>query len=118
MHEELSRDERVYYIGEECSEDPWGTSSSLYETFGKDRIRNTAISEAAIIGSCVGSALAGYRPVANMMFADFIMCGADELFQKAAKWRFIHGGKVTIGLVIRLPCGGYSGLGPGHVYTA
>jgi acetoin:2,6-dichlorophenolindophenol oxidoreductase subunit beta len=114
MHEEMARDETVYLIGEECGQCTWGTSNGLIERFGTERIRNSAISEAAIIGSSVGAAMAGYRPVANMMFADFIMCGADELLHKAAKWRFAHGGKINIPLVIRGPIGGYSGIGPEH----
>jgi acetoin:2,6-dichlorophenolindophenol oxidoreductase subunit beta len=114
MHEEMARDETVYLIGEECGQCTWGTSNGLIERFGPERIRNSAISEAAIIGSSVGAAMAGYRPVANMMFADFIMCGADELLHKAAKWRFAHGGKINIPLVIRGPIGGYSGIGPEH----
>lgn len=114
MKEEMARDETVYYVGEDCSQDIWGTSAGLYEMFGKERVRDTAISEAAVIGSSVGAAMAGYRPVANMMFADFAMCGADELLQKAAKWRFTHGGKVTIPMVVRAPVGGYSKIGPEH----
>jgi pyruvate dehydrogenase E1 component beta subunit len=114
MHEEMSRDEKVYFIGENISQDVWSTSNGLYEKFGKDRVRNTAISEAAIIGSCVGAALAGYRPVGQIMFADFLLCGADELLGKAAKWHFNHCGKVTTPLVIRAAIGGYSGLGPEH----
>jgi pyruvate dehydrogenase E1 component beta subunit len=114
MHEEMSRDETVYTIGETVSQDIWGTSDGLYERFGKQRVRDTAISEAAIIGSSVGAALTGYRPVANMMFADFMVCAADELLNKAAKWRFMHGGKVSIPLVVRAQSGGYSRIGPEH----
>jgi acetoin:2,6-dichlorophenolindophenol oxidoreductase subunit beta len=114
MHEEMSRDNKVYYIGEECSQDIWGTSAGLFEKFGKTRVINTAISEAAILGSSVGAALAGYRPVANTMFAEFFLCGADEVLHKAAKWRFANGGIVKIPLVLRAPIGGYSGLGPEH----
>jgi pyruvate dehydrogenase E1 component beta subunit len=114
MHEEMTRDESVFLIGEDVSQDIWGTGDGLSEKFGKERVRDTGISEAVIIGSCVGAALAGFRPVANMMFADFMVCGADELLHKAAKWRFAHGGKVTIPLVIRAPMGGYSRIGPEH----
>ena len=114
MHEEMERDETVYMLGEECSQCAWGTSAGLSEKFGAHRVRDSAISEAAIIGSSVGAALAGYRPISYMMFADFMMCGADELLYKAAKWRFAHGGKVNIPLVIRAPIGGYSGIGPEH----
>jgi pyruvate dehydrogenase E1 component beta subunit len=117
MHEEMSRDETVYYIGEDVSQDIWVTSQGLLEKFGESRVRNTAISEAAIIGSSVGAAMAGYRPVANMMFADFMICGADELLHKAAKWRFAHGGRVKIPLVVRLPYGGYSRIGAEHSQT-
>jgi len=114
LHEEMSRDETVYILGEECSQDIWATSDGLQEKFGIERIRNTPISEAAIIGSSVGAALAGYRPIANMMFADFMICAADELLHLAGKWRFTHGGKVTIPLVILAAIGGYSKIGPEH----
>lgn len=114
MHEEMSNDETVFLIGEDISKDVWATHDGLYDKFGKERVRDTAISEAAIIGSCVGAALAGYRPVAHMMFADFMVCAADELLGKAAKWRFMHGGKVTLPLVIRAAIGGYSHIGPDH----
>lgn len=112
--EEMELDERVYVLGENCSQDCWGMSDGLLSRFGRERIRNTAISEAAIIGSAVGAALAGYRPVANMMFVDFIMCGADEALHKAGKWRFAHGGQNEIPLVLLAPCGGYSKIGPEH----
>lgn len=114
LHEEMSRDETVFTIGETVSQDIWGTSDGLYAKFGKERIRDTAISEAAILGSSVGAALAGYRPIANMMFADFIVCAADELLGKAAKWRFAHAGKINIPMVIRAAIGGYSRIGPEH----
>ena len=114
FREEMAADETVYLLGECCSQDTWGTSDGLLERFGRSRVRNTAISEAAILGSSVGAALAGYRPVANMMFADFMMCGADELLHKAAKWRFAHGGRVKIPLVVFAPMGGYSRIGPEH----
>jgi acetoin:2,6-dichlorophenolindophenol oxidoreductase subunit beta len=114
LHEEMARDDTVFLMGEDVSQDIWVTSNGLYDRFGKERVRDTGISEAAIIGSCVGSALSGYRPVVNMMFADFMICGADELLHKAAKWRFAHGGKVTIPMVIIAPIGGYSRIGPEH----
>ncbi len=117
MHEEMSRDERVFLTGESISTDVWGTHDRLYEKFGKNRVRETAISEAAILGSCVGAALAGYRPVGHMMFSDFMVCAADELLGKAARWRFMHGGRVSLPLVIRAGIGGYSKIGPDHSQT-
>ena len=114
MVEEMARDETVFLIGEDVSYDLWGTGEGLFEKFGKKRIWNTAISETAIVGSCVGAALAGYRPIANMSFSDFLAIAADETLNKAAKWRFANGGKVTIPMVIRAPIGGYSHMGPEH----
>src|SRR4030066_476550 len=87
MHEEMSKNETVFLVGEDVSKDVWATHDGLYDKFGKERVRDTAISEAAIIGSCVGAALAGWRPIGDMMFSDFLVCAADELFTKAAKWR-------------------------------
>jgi pyruvate/2-oxoglutarate/acetoin dehydrogenase E1 component len=114
MHEEMNRDDTVFLIGEDVSWDIWGTSEGLLHKFGKERIRNTPISEAAIVGSCVGAALAGYRPVANIQFSDFLTCACDELLNKAAKWRFAHGGKASIPMVVRVPMGGYMHLGIEH----
>jgi len=86
----------------------------LYKKYGKERVRDTAISEAAIMGCAVGAALAGYRPVAHMMMMDFAVCAADELLNKAAKWRFCNGGIVTIPLVVRGCIGAYNRIGPEH----
>lgn len=109
LMEEMTRDERVFIIGEFVSNEPFGTHKGLYHKFGKERVRDTAISEAAIVGSCVGAALAGHRPIARLDFIDFAMIAADELFNRAAKWRFIHGGKQTLPIVYRLGIGGYIG---------
>lgn len=114
MHEEMARDETVFLMGENVSIDVWATHDGLYERFGKERVKDTPISEAAILGASVGAALAGYRPVGHMMFADFMVCAADELLGKAAKWRFMHGGRITLPLVIRAAIGGYSKIGPEH----
>jgi pyruvate/2-oxoglutarate/acetoin dehydrogenase E1 component len=109
LMEEMTKDERVFIIGEFVSNEPFGTHKGLYHKFGKERVRDTAISEAAIVGSCVGAALAGHRPIARLDFIDFAMIAADELFHKAAKWRFCHGGKQTLPIVYRLGIGGYIG---------
>ena len=109
LMEEMARDERVFIIGEFVSNEPFGTHKGLYHKFGKERVRDTAISEAAIVGSCVGAALAGRRPIARLDFVDFAMIAADEIFHKAAKWRYCHGGKQTLPIVYRLGIGGYIG---------
>jgi pyruvate/2-oxoglutarate/acetoin dehydrogenase E1 component len=114
LMEEMSRDETVYIIGECATAEPMGAHKGLVEKFGKDRVKDAALSEPAIIGSCVGAALGGYRPIANMRFSDFIIPALDEVIHKAAKWRFGHGGKQKIPLVIIAAIGGYIGAGPEH----
>lgn len=114
MHEEMARDETVFLMGENISVDIWGTSGGLFDRFGKERVRDTPISEQAIVGTCVGAALADYRPVGHMMLADFFECAGDEILGKAARWHFSHRGKVQLPLTMRAAIGGYSGLGPDH----
>ena len=86
MDEEMSRDERVFVMGEDIARQGgiFGQFRGLPEKFGMDRVRDTPISETAIIGSAVGAALAGMRPVADMHFADFIGVAMDEVGALAA----------------------------------
>ncbi|MFC1909997.1 alpha-ketoacid dehydrogenase subunit beta [Chloroflexota bacterium] len=114
LHEEMARDESVFIMGESICQDLWGTHHGLVERFGKERIRDTAISEAAIVGAAVGAALGGYRPIADIMFADFLFCAADEVLNQAATHRFANGGNATVPMVIKTAIGGYSGGGPMH----
>jgi len=111
LREELLRDPAVVLIGEEMI-DPWGgtfgVTKGLSTEFGEERIRNTPISEAAIIGCAVGAALAGMRPVAEIMFLDFIATGMDQVVNQAAKLRYMSGGQVNVPMVIR--AAGGSGL--------
>jgi len=104
LREELLRDPAVVLIGEEMI-DPWGgtfgVTKGLSTEFGEERIRNTPISEAAIIGCAVGAALAGMRPVAEIMFLDFIATGMDQVVNQAAKLRYMSGGQVNVPMVIR-----------------
>ena len=114
LHEEMARDSSVFILGESICQDTWGTHDGLAARFGKERIRDTAISEAAIVGAAVGAALAGYRPIADIMFADFLFCAADETLNQAATHRFANGGRSKVPLVIKAAVGGYSGGGPMH----
>lgn len=114
LDEEMARDEAVYVIGEDISIGLFGTTAGLIQKYGKERVMDTPICETAIAGSCVGAAIAGLRPVADLMFADFMYVAADEIFSKAAKWRFTHGGIQTLPLVFRLPMGGYARTGAEH----
>jgi pyruvate/2-oxoglutarate/acetoin dehydrogenase E1 component len=104
LREELLRDPAVVLIGEELS-DPWGgtfgVTKGLSTEFGEARVRNTPISEAAIIGCAVGAALAGMRPVAEIMFSDFIATGMDQLVNQGAKLHYMSGGQVSVPMVIR-----------------
>jgi acetoin:2,6-dichlorophenolindophenol oxidoreductase subunit beta len=114
LHEEMARDPSVFILGEDVCQDTWDTHSGLVQRFGMDRVRDTAISESAIIGASVGAALAGYRPIADIMFADFLFCAADETLNQAATHRFSNGGKTRVPVVIKTAIGGYGSGGPMH----
>jgi pyruvate dehydrogenase E1 component beta subunit len=111
--EEMERDERVMLWGEDVSIGIFGTTAGLRERFGGTRVFDTPISEPLIVGSGVGAAIMGLRPVVELQFADFIFTAADEVLLKAGMWRFMHGGAFTIPLVIRAASGG-AGFGPEH----
>ncbi len=112
LDEEMARDDKVFILGEDIQGD--SITRGLFKKYGADRIMDTPLSEIAIAGSAVGAAIAGYRPIASIMFADFMWCCADEIFNKAAKWHFVHGGKVNVPVVFFAGMGGYSGGGPEH----
>lgn len=116
LHEEMARDNTVFILGESVSQDHLGIHKGLVEKFGVERIRETIISEAFIIASAVGAALTGYRPIADIMIADFLLCAGDETLNYTAKWRFQNygRGKIQVPMVIKAPIGGYNGVGPMH----
>lgn len=114
LTEEMARDETIFMIGECVSAEPFQTHKGLFERFGKERMRDTAISETAIAGAAVGAALDGYRPIAYMQFCDFFYISGDEILHKAAKWRFVHGGNQKVPLVFLALAGGYIHTGPEH----
>lgn len=114
LDEEMARDDTVFILGEDVCRDLWGTHDGLVDKYGMDRVRDTAISETAIIGGAVGAALAGYRPIADIMYADFLFCAADETLNQAATFRFSNGGLVKVPMVIKAAIGGYSRGGPMH----
>ena len=107
MCQAMRRDQRVYLMGEDVGTfgGVWGISQGMLQEFGEQRIRDTAISEAAIIGSALGSAMTGMRPIAEIMFGDFLMCAGDQLVNQVAKARFMSGGKANIPLTIRITSG-------------
>jgi len=107
MRVEMLRDPNVYLQGEDVGKfgGCFGVTAGLLAEFGPGRIIDTPISETAIIGSAVGAAAAGLRPIAEIMFVDFTGVCMDELFNQAAKMRYMFGGKAKIPMVLRTPCG-------------
>ena len=114
IREEMSRDEKVFVIGEDVQASTFGVTRKLVQDFGPERIIDTPISETAIAGAAVGSAMTGYRPIADLYFADFMFVCADEIINKAAKWRFISGGTQKLPMVIMAAIGGYNKNGAEH----
>jgi pyruvate dehydrogenase E1 component beta subunit len=106
MEEEMNRDPSIYVMGEDIARQGgiFGQFKGLPDKFG-DRVKDTPISETAIIGVAVGSALAGMRPVADMHFADFMGVCMDEIFNQMAKVHYMFGGQKTVPVVVRAPDG-------------
>ncbi|HUK99345.1 MAG TPA: alpha-ketoacid dehydrogenase subunit beta [Nitrospirota bacterium] len=107
MAEEMARDERVFLMGEDIARQGgiFGQFKGLPQQFGYDRVKDTPISETAIIGAGVGAALAGMRPVVDMHFVDFITVAMDEVVNQMAKIRYMFGGQCTVPIVLRAPDG-------------
>ena len=114
----LGLDKSVYLLGEDIGEPAGGlfkTSLGLGAKYGDDRVRNTPIAEQAIIGCGIGSALVGMRPVAEIMFNDFVGVCLDQLSNHAGKQRYMSGGATTVPMTVRTICaGGVGGLGAQH----
>jgi pyruvate dehydrogenase E1 component beta subunit len=130
LHQEMERDERVIVLGEDMSGGAGGTSGQreaaggifgvtkgLLPKFGELRVIDTPISESAIVGAAAGAALAGLRPVAELMFADFVGVCMDQLYNQIAKFRYMFGGKTTCPVVIRAAMGAGMNMGAQHSQT-
>lgn len=106
LTEEMRRDPTIWALGEDLGRGGvFGQYQGMAEEFGPERIADTPISEAAILGSAVGAAMSGTRPVVEMRFADFALCAVDELVNQAAKARYMFGGQTKVPLVVREPMG-------------
>jgi pyruvate dehydrogenase E1 component beta subunit len=106
LAEEMARDGRVYLIGEDIGAGmPFGVTRGLRDRFGAERVLDAPISEAAIVGSAVGAAMTGMRPVVDMHFADFVTCAMDEVVNQLAKTRYMFGGQCAFPLTLRMPYG-------------
>jgi len=114
LREEMARDDKVFLIGEDISPGGlFGVTKGLAGGFGLDRVIDTPIAETSIIGASIGASLAGLRPVAEIMFVDFILVCMDGICNWAAKQRFTSGGKVSVPVTIRTTYGA-GGAGPHH----
>ena len=103
---EMERDPSIYIAGEDVSHGgPLTVTAGLLDRFGKKRIRDTPITESAIIGSAVGAAACGLRPIVELMFVDFVGVCFDQLFNQAAKMKYMFGGKAKLPIVVRSNCG-------------
>lgn len=108
MRIKMKEDPNVFIMGEDVGVfgGCFGVTAGLYEEFGEKRVKDTPISEGVIIGGAVGAAATGLRPIAELMFIDFLTVGMDQIVNQAAKMRYMFGGKITVPMVVRLPSGG------------
>ena len=116
LAEEMARDPKVFVMGEDVAiyGGAYGVTRGLYEKFGEERVRDTAISEAAIVGAGLGAAVTGMRPVVEIMYVDFMSIAMDQLTNQVAKIRYMFGGKIKVPLVIRTEGGAGRTLGAHH----
>lgn len=108
LREEMQRDKAVFLLGEDIGRywgGAFGVTKGLAEEFGDDRVRDTPISENAIVGVGVGAAITGMRPVAEIMFGDLSALAMDQICNQAAKIRYMFGGQASVPLVVRTPFG-------------
>ena len=103
LAEEMRRDPRVFVMGEDVAiyGGAYSATQGLVQEFGEERVRDTAISEAAIAGAATGAAMCGMRPVAEIMYVDFMTLAMDQFVNQAAKNRYMFGGKTTVPMVLR-----------------
>ena len=115
LRQEMERDKSVFLWGEDVTLGGYfNVTTGLVERFGPERIIDTPISENAIVGGAVGAAMTGMRPVAEILFSDFLTCCMDPIVNQAAKLRYMTGGQVSIPLTIRTPVGSGIGMAAQH----
>ena len=119
LWEEMEKDSTVFILGEEVG--VWGgtyaVTKGFYDHFGAERVRDTPISEAAIVGAAIGAALTGLRPIAELMTINFAFSAMDHIVNEAAKLHYMFGGQFVLPLVIRAVGGGGRQLGATHSQT-
>jgi len=114
LRDELRADERVFVMGEDIGVfgGAFKVTDGFFEEFGADRVMDTPLAESAIVGTAIGAAIVGMRPVCEMQFSDFISCGFDQLVNVAAKMHYRQG--LAVPITVRLPSGGGFSGGPFH----
>jgi pyruvate/2-oxoglutarate/acetoin dehydrogenase E1 component len=119
LAEEMRRDERVFVIGEDVGvfQGAFKVTEGLLDEFGERRVRDTPISENTIVGTGVGSAMAGLRPVVEIMTVNFSLLAMDQIVNHAAAIPYMFNGQVRVPMVIRMPGGGGHQLGPTHSHS-
>jgi 2-oxoisovalerate dehydrogenase E1 component len=117
--EEMQRDNRVVIYGEDVAEygGAFKVTKGLIDAFGRQRVFNSPISEAAICGTAVGAAMTGLRPVVELMYMDFALMASDQISNQAAKWHYMSGATVEVPVVYRASVGGGKGYGGQHSQT-
>lgn len=112
----LAEDQRVFILGEDIGKmgGDFGVTRGLYDEFGGDRVLDTPLSESAMVGTCVGAAMVGMRPVVEIMFADFVGTCFDQIVNNAAKIHYMFDGQFKASIVVRTACGAGFGGGPHH----
>ena len=107
IEEEMERDDSVFLLGEDIGKfgGSFSVTYGLLDKFGAERVRDTPISENAILGCAVGAAMVGMRPIAEIMFADFLTVCMDVIVNQAAKARYMYGGQISVPVTIRVPFG-------------
>ncbi len=116
MTQKMREDDTVFLFGEDVGPfgGCFGVSAGMHGEFGELRVRDTPISEGVIVGAAVGAAATGVRPIAELMFTDFVTVGMDQLVNQAAKMRYMFGGHLKLPMVVRLPSGGGIGAAAQH----
>jgi pyruvate dehydrogenase E1 component beta subunit len=119
LREEMQRDESVFIMGEDVGvfQGAFKVTEGLLDEFGEKRVRDTPISENSIVGAGVGAAMAGLRPVVELMTVNFSLLAADQIINHAAAIPYMFGGAVRVPMVIRMPGGGGHQLGPTHSHS-
>jgi 2-oxoisovalerate dehydrogenase E1 component len=116
LMDEMAVDENVILFGEDVADygGAFGVTGELLNTFGRDRVFNTSISESGIVGAAVGMAMTGLKPVAEIMYSDFILEAMDQIGNQAAKWSYMSGGQISIPILLRTTIGGGKGYAGQH----